>query len=74
MSGARVIVTDSQNRLVGIALFSPDGMAARADLAPLRALAIGRRLIEAAEHALLETAAESRCSTTTSAVLAEVGL
>ena len=54
MTGARLVVTDESSRVVGVAMFGTDGTALRADLKPLRALAIGRRRIVAAERALLE--------------------
>ena len=57
---ARVVVTDEQSRVVGVAMFGDDGVAVRADLSPLRALAVARRMIEAAERKLLEAADDGR--------------
>ena len=57
---ARLIVTDESSRVVGVAMFSEDGTAVRADLSPLRALAVARRMIEAAERKLLEAADDGR--------------
>ena len=60
MAMNRLVVTDEQSRVVGLAIFGDDGTAIRADLSPLRALAVARRMIEAAERKLLEAADDGR--------------
>ncbi|MEI6558503.1 MAG: hypothetical protein WCO00_08845 [Rhodospirillaceae bacterium] len=57
---ARLVVTDEASRVVGVAMFGEDGTAVRADLSPPRALAVARRMIEAAERKLLEAADDGR--------------
>ena len=71
---SRLIITDEKPGIISAAMFGEDGTALRADLAPLRALAIGRRLIEAAERKLREAGESRPVCETTAAVLAEVGL